>query len=186
MDITNNDNSCRLSLVACRLSLCCILLSQCTFGYSESNRQNPITNLIGKLWGNNPPNNLQIGTLFYHVDHPNLPAIMARPYLGLTYNSVNFLFTKNCYYDNVFALTLQRELFSFQKDKNLITFGYRVGGLYGWCYKNGNFYCASHCGDTLPIIPAAQAVINYFYKNTGIEIASTGGITNLNFIYRFS
>ena len=73
----------------------------------------PLT--IQKLWGSNPPNYLQTGTLFYHVDHPGLPPIMTRPYLGFTYKSVNFLFTKNCYYDNVFALNLQRNLFSFKK-----------------------------------------------------------------------
>lgn len=55
----------------------------------------------------------------------------------------------------------------------------------GWCFNKGISTASdSECRGRLPILPAAQLILNYSYKHTGLELTVTGNLVTLGFLYR--
>lgn len=142
------------------------------------------------LWGKKPDNSIQVGALLYHAafKSENDPAIMARPYIGLTYSSLYLAYFKSCDYDDAVGVGLQRSLYSHTKENHRLSLGYRLALAYGgWCYKgNGEFATATSCKGKVPLLPLGQLILDYSYKNVGLELGALGPLFTLNFVYRFS
>lgn len=151
---------------------------------TNSMANNPLATF---LWGEDVAPNIQFGAYYSHVPMKEKDPTY-KPYVGITYNSINVLYTKNCAWDNSFGLSLQRNLKSIVKNDHKLALGYRAGAVYGWCYANHNLLTKSNhlCRNKIPILPAIELLSSYQYKNVGAELSLFGPVVYLNLLYFFN
>ena len=150
-----------------------------TVGYS--------TSIPEKIWGNTPDNNMQFGAPIVHVTKTGRKALLLRPYVGLTYHTLYATYLQGCDYDNGIGLGIQRELLSYQNNNQKVSLGYRAGGLYGaYCMKNFHYSTAHNCQGGQLLVPIIQAIVDYQYKQVGLELGFMGPVATLSAVYHFS
>lgn len=137
------------------------------------------------LWGTAPHNAVQEGNFVFHIydiwegNKKNRPYFY--PYMGGTYDGVNFTYFRNTFDRNAFGLGIQRSVYNKEySNHSKISIDYRVGVVYGYCW--GSFRCSNHAP---PIIPAAQLVVDYMYKNAGIEFSYAGVVLTSGLVVYF-
>lgn len=141
--------------------------------------------LLGKIgiavWGETPENSVYLGMLTWHLQassraHDEWNNQM----IAVNYKSLFIGTFVNSFYDRSYTIGLMREVYSKKlSENNLISFGYRAGGLIGYTDNIGDI------GKYTPIIPFAQIYAHYQYKIFGIELQYTGIIISGVFYFTF-
>jgi hypothetical protein len=140
--------------------------------------------LLTTLWGSPPHDAIQGGNFVFHLydiwkGNTNDRSYFY-PYAGITYSGFNATYFKNTFNRDAFGVAIQRSLYNRQSDHTIFSMDYRVGILYGYCW--GSFSCSNHA---TPVIPAAQLVVDYVYKNIGIELSYAGVVVSAGLVYYF-
>ncbi|MBI2785271.1 MAG: hypothetical protein HYX60_02740 [Legionella longbeachae] len=151
----------------------------------KSQSQNT-SSILRLLWGETPENSVQVGGAVLHPWPTQVGYLIYRPYLGLTYKSLYLTYFKSCSYDNGYGIALQRNIYKKDFNERQLSIGYRAGVVYGWCLFSNPIDVTTPDNERchVPVLPSMQLVINYRYKNIGLELA-TMGLTTLSVSYHF-
>ncbi len=150
--------------------------------YPAEQSQHELLGEIGTaVWGETPDDSVYLGMLTWHLQassraHDEWNNQM----IAINYKSLFVGTFINSFYDRSYTIGLMREVYSKKlSEDNLISFGYRAGGLIGYTGNIGDI------GEYTPIIPFAQIYAHYQYKIFGIELQYTGIIISGVFYFTF-
>ena len=131
------------------------------------------------VWGETPENNILLGmwTLHFNKDSRKDDNWQNNA-IGVQYKGINLATLSNSFYEQIYVLAFSRQVYVTNMSENSkFSTGYRIGGMYGYDGKLGEF------ADKYPIVPLIQIYTHFQYKRVGIELTYTGIVASASFYF---